>query len=102
MIDNINKLRSQKKRLDLLLNSAQAQDPHNVQLLSPDSQLPRSSQCSNAESRVKEKKHFAAGNKTTIGLGYFSQKTQYLKQVCKNLASCTCQQNVETNRAKFV
>jgi hypothetical protein len=102
MIDNINKLRSQKKGLDLLLNSAQAQDPHNVQLVSPDSQLPRSSHCTNAESRVKGKKHFAVGNKTTIGLGYFSQKTQYLKQVCKNLASCTCQQNVETNRAKFV
>lgn len=83
-----------------MLNSAQAQDPHNVQLLSPDSQLPRSSQCTNA--RVKDKKHFAAQNKTTIGLGYFSQKTQYLRQVCKNLASCTCQQNVETNRAKFV
>lgn len=58
--DNINKLRSQKKGLDLMLNSVQAQDPHNKQLLSPDSQLPRSSQCTNAESRVKEKKHFAA------------------------------------------
>jgi hypothetical protein len=43
-----------------MLNSVQAQDPHNKQLLSPDSQLPRSSQCTNAESRVKEKKHFAA------------------------------------------
>jgi hypothetical protein len=41
-----------------MLNSVQAQDPHNKQLLSPDSQLPRSSQCTNAESRVKEKKTF--------------------------------------------
>jgi hypothetical protein len=55
MIDNIIELISQKKGLDLLLNSAQAQDPHYAQLLSPDSQLPRSSQCTNAESRVKDK-----------------------------------------------